>query len=721
MAVLAAKCYRTCGTAFACLPVGVGVLYKGFYFNKIKEMIINRYLPIVALACLAMGPTAALGQADRRAVSPSAPPLATEASTEDKARDLIPSAGNNFSVERRKLEKLSGREADYLLPIQYTKGNIYNPSTDMWDAVLLRSYGRNPAPGNLFRPDFVAPTVLIKPGQTIRFNLSNRLPAQPDCESKTTGTGTINTPHCFNTTNMHTHGLWVSPAGNSDNVLLRIKPGVNFEYEYNVPFDHPAGTFWYHPHTHGSTAMQVGSGMAGALLIQGDREPTPNSNGDLDTLLRPFQPVGGIKNEVKLLQQIPYACFASGPDGKPKIETDPNNGTWTCKPGQIGVVESFNQQMAFGSWTTSGRHTLINGFARNPAQPLLLEVGKLHRWRLIDTGVQEPIALRISKIVNTAGMNNARYATRAQQNTEAQALCNDPKALKVSQFEVAADGLTRASVYEKTVNTLQPGYRSDILFVLPEKGYYCVFSDPKNPSEVTARNANVLTVIQAVGNQIIPDQRKFIQSELIRAAGLLKNKQVGLQVQADLRAGLKLTKFVPHPTITDQEIIASNLKPVAIALGINTDPKDPNSSALFQVNGQSYNPSQVPLQLTLGKAQAWTLRSVNNAPSASKAQHPFHIHVNPFQIVNIIDDATNAEVDINNPAYSQYAGMKGTWKDTIMLTPGVTIHTRTRYQRYIGEYVLHCHILDHEDQGMMANVEVVLPDGQGGIQAKGHH
>lgn len=208
---------------------------------------------------------------------------------------------------------------------------------------------------------------------------------------------------------------------------------------------------------------------------------------------------------------------------------------------------------------------------------------------------------------------------------------------------------------------------------------------------------------------------------MIRAAGLLKNKQVGLQVQADLRAGLKLTKFVPHPTITDQEIIASNLKPVAIALGINTDPKDPNSSALFQVNGQSYNPSQVPLQLTLGKAQAWTLRSVNNAPSASKAQHPFHIHVNPFQIVNIIDDATNAEVDINNPAYSQYAGMKGTWKDTIMLTPGVTIHTRTRYQRYIGEYVLHCHILDHEDQGMMANVEVVLPDGQGGIQAKGHH
>ena len=39
-----------------------------------------------------------------------------------------------------------------------------------------------------------------------------------------------------------------------------------------------------------------------------------------------------------------------------------------------------------------------------------------------------------------------------------------------------------------------------------------------------------------------------------------------------------------------------------------------------------------------------------------------------------------------------------------------TITLRTRYERYIGEYVLHCHILDHEDQGMMQNVAVVLPD-----------
>jgi FtsP/CotA-like multicopper oxidase with cupredoxin domain len=46
---------------------------------------------------------------------------------------------------------------------------------------------------------------------------------------------------------------------------------------------------------------------------------------------------------------------------------------------------------------------------------------------------------------------------------------------------------------------------------------------------------------------------------------------------------------------------------------------------------------------------------------------------------------------------------------------------RTRYQRYIGAYVLHCHILDHEDQGMMQNVSIGLPNGQGGTAAIGHH
>lgn len=47
-----------------------------------------------------------------------------------------------------------------------------------------------------------------------------------------------------------------------------------------------------------------------------------------------------------------------------------------------------------------------------------------------------------------------------------------------------------------------------------------------------------------------------------------------------------------------------------------------------------------------------------------------------------------------------------------LVPPGqYTVVVRTRYQRHIGDFVLHCHILDHEDQGMMQNVRIALPDG----------
>ncbi len=99
---------------------------------------------------------------------------------------------------------------------------------------------------------YVSPTISILPGETIRITLNNRLPSDPSCIKETKQ---VNVPHCFNGTNLHTHGLWVNPSGNGDNVLISVNPGVSFQYEYKVPTDHPAGTFWYHTHRHGSTAF----------------------------------------------------------------------------------------------------------------------------------------------------------------------------------------------------------------------------------------------------------------------------------------------------------------------------------------------------------------------------------------------------------------------------------------------------------------------------------
>jgi len=80
-------------------------------------------------------------------------------------------------------------------------------------------------------------------------------------------------PHHFNTTNFHFHGSHVSPGGLADNIFRSMEPGQSYDIEINIPADHTRGTYWYHPHHHGSADIQISSGMAGTLIIEG--EPLP--------------------------------------------------------------------------------------------------------------------------------------------------------------------------------------------------------------------------------------------------------------------------------------------------------------------------------------------------------------------------------------------------------------------------------------------------------------
>ena len=74
-------------------------------------------------------------------------------------------------------------------------------------------------------------------------------------------------------TNLHAHGLHVSPEGIGDNIFGQVGAGETARYEYTIPDDHPTGTFWYHPHLHGSVADQVFAGLYGTIVVTGPAEP----------------------------------------------------------------------------------------------------------------------------------------------------------------------------------------------------------------------------------------------------------------------------------------------------------------------------------------------------------------------------------------------------------------------------------------------------------------
>jgi FtsP/CotA-like multicopper oxidase with cupredoxin domain len=124
----------------------------------------------------------------------------------------------------------------------------------------LRSYDAN-IPG---------PTLRLRPADVLRIRLVNDLPPNPDPVPLD-----MALPHHFNTTNFHSHGLHVSPGGISDNIFRSMEPGQSYDIEIAIPADHPKGTYWYHPHHHGSADIQMTSGMAGALIVEGDFDDVP--------------------------------------------------------------------------------------------------------------------------------------------------------------------------------------------------------------------------------------------------------------------------------------------------------------------------------------------------------------------------------------------------------------------------------------------------------------
>ena len=233
------------------------------------------------------------------------------------------------------------------LKIDYIDNQIYNPSTGGYDKVHLRGYTGNGVDPNA---PYVSPTIEAIPGDTVRITLDNELPAgpQPGDPGCMPGGQMPDIPHCFNGTNLHTHGLWVSPTGNSDNVLLSINPQTKFTYEYNIPSDHPSGTFWYHTHRHGSTALQVSSGMAGALIIRGSRFPTPTAHGDIDTLI----PTSAIPERVLVMQQIQYAC--RGPPQSPATSAR-SSRTLTAAISAIPAMSAASRPTT-SSGPAHGRH-----------------------------------------------------------------------------------------------------------------------------------------------------------------------------------------------------------------------------------------------------------------------------------------------------------------------------------------------------------------------------
>ncbi len=528
------------------------------------------------------------------------------------------------------------------------------------ERVWLRSYN-----GGL-----VGPTIRIQPGETLHVALDNQLPPVDGSRPEDGGAhghgghGDPNEPHGFNVTNLHTHGLWVSPSGNSDNVLVSVFPGDVFHNEIGVPRDHAPGSHWYHAHRHGSVALQVSSGMAGLLIVEGGLDEIPAIEAAADTPL--------------VLQQIYHSrrdCLRIGdPEGS---DVRP---PWAPR---AGCIESYTN-LGPGRWPyldpdhpkREERFTTVNGVA---GPTIELAPGEVRRFRAVHAGVREALHLAVVEVPVRRRARSRFFAELARTLPQAEGFDDglgalrrivDQSDIEVStMYELAADGIAFGRVDPRPVIELQPGYRSDFLTRIAEPGTYALVDLP----------AGDRTKLQG------DDERDELGQVL---AWFVVD---GEPVEMALPTNDEVEHLAPYESIGDDELAGCQDNVFNIVSGCDEPPE-------FTIGDQPYDPAAVPRLVPLHGAEEWRLLS-------KFANHPFNIHVNPFEI------QPNEALGIDRPV----------WKDTFLVRGPdngyasseeelrrLILTVRTRYRRYVGRYVLHCHLLDHEDQGMMQEVEVVL-------------
>lgn len=443
---------------------------------------------------------------------------------------------------------------------------------------------------------FPGPTLVTRPGDTLRIREVNKLPAEGGPPHTN-----VNHPHGFNHTNLHTHGLNVSPEDSEDNVLIEIHPGQSFTHQVHIPADHPAGTFWYHPHKHGSSACQVGSGMAGVLLIT-----------DPQTDVRAVREVGAAR-EVALVFQELYV----------KDRTEDGVGEVPGIP--TSVAEYFYSDIIRTEQTVNGVASMeLNPEGKVITPQLRMRPGEVQHWRMVHGGIFQNWLFGI-----------------------------DGHASHI----IAYDGITLEKPETVDEFLMTSGQRRDILVQASRTpGTYAV------------------------------KRKRYKQGEQVNTWPEITLFNIVVEGEPTTM-GLPTALNPPVkrlPYVRDDEIVYKRTVPFDF---IDDTPK---GIFLFTIDNKVFKPGRVDFGMVLGTAEEWT---ITNNPSSD---HPFHIHVNWFELVKVTDGG--GKETVYDPPI---------WMDTANIPANGQAVVRMRFEKFQGKAVFHCHFLTHEDEGMMSIIEMV--------------
>ncbi|ABV91767.1 multicopper oxidase [Dinoroseobacter shibae DFL 12 = DSM 16493] len=585
------------------------------------------------------------------------------------------------------------------------------------------------------------------------------------------------TPHNFNYTNLHTHGLHVTPRAPSDDVLVTVVPDeikeiclkhpdaitaedpATFPYFYDVPDDHPVGTFWYHPHMHGAVASQVGAGMAGALLIR-----SKPGEIDLDEALAIHCNITRDDERIMVLQQIAYNTRPEAGTGiyvADNFYASTPAQNFACTPSILPGSPTYQAGSAVTAVTS------VNGMV---TPTLAMAPGEILRFRMInatngtnyipkfrilgDAPAGQPLpevyAIAVDGIplypVNPADDPEGRFAPDApwfpidydQPRPE-----DGDTSHAARRYWTTAELITLAPAQRLDLLVKAPDIQGaeEVRFALAGVPQYDTPASGTSPGTAARSAPNVLdneeagkaatdgivTVVVSGPprtDQSLPHMAFFEVAALRRLPGLGQANLVRPELPladmpgaaqpdslsvAEMLARWRASFAAAAETVTTPSLGVTDPHWKSLNFAFVAEPDPDGTPANFQINGQSFDAdlSDDPqLMLPASDWTAWELYS-------SSDLHMFHIHINSFMVLGRYRVSAPDDPEAIT-SFIPY--LLPIWRDTVYFDAGndatATPLTGRRvaalsYQvDFTGEFVFHCHSLYHEDNGMMFTVEI---------------
>jgi FtsP/CotA-like multicopper oxidase with cupredoxin domain len=394
----------------------------------------------------------------------------------------------------------------------------------------------------------------------------------------------------MNMTNLHFHGLHVSPDAPQDDVItMMAMPGQSLHYVVNIPLDQPPGLYWYHTHPHGESFQQDLDGMSGAIVIDGIERYVPELQHMRERIL--------VLRDQIIDKDDPAAFF--------ELTRTVELSTKSCSTSTEAPERIFT----------------VNGAVR---PQIAITSGEHQFWRIVNASPD-------------------RYAD----------LQVDAEQLEI----VALDGMPLA--FHNPAHRVE--FASHIL-VPPAGRVEAIVTGPRQGARASLRS---LCFDMGRDGDANPE---MVLADLVNLPPAPETRTRPVDSQRPVYRPLPST-LIAHVENSSPDFVVN----------FTEDKRG------FYINGRKYSPSDPPMTtVSIGDFHHWRVTN------ATHEVHPFHIHQVHFLIY-----AQNG-VRLKRPE----------WLDTVNVPVEGNIDLMMDFTDPIirGVSLFHCHLLSHEDKGMMAKI-----------------